>query len=243
MVFGQDLCMQENVIAMIIMWHCHIHNLPNEGGPVATTWHNNKASFHFCSWYDCDCALLLSNMLNCKYCIHTGTWGISYGHYLVANVKDTFCKQQQHCPPSFHTWSSWRHWSSCFLLLVWYYFWSFTPSLDVLMTDFLNKHTTTPFLMLHLLLFCFTQINHDTRILLICLLEQHTILGSPVPAPIKSLVQTSIPPLQNIWTATFTDPNWRNHQLALMNTHLLLDKTLTLLFILLLEKNKAITHE
>jgi hypothetical protein len=90
------IAMIENVIAVIIMWHCHIHNLPNEGGPVATTWHNNKAGFHFCSWYDCDCALLLSNMLNCKYCIHTGTWG------LVANVKDTFssaCIQRVHLVP------------------------------------------------------------------------------------------------------------------------------------------------
>jgi hypothetical protein len=58
---------------------------------------------------------------------------------------------------------------------------------------FLNKHTTTPFPMVRLPLFCFMQINHGTRILLICLLEQHTILGSPVPGPIKSLVQTSIP--------------------------------------------------
>jgi hypothetical protein len=49
-------------------------------------------------------------------------------------------------------------------------------------------------------------------------------------------------PSQNICTATFTDPNWRNHWLTLMNTHLLLDETLALLFILLL-KNKVIAHE
>jgi hypothetical protein len=41
--------------------------------------------------------------------------------------------------------------------------------------------------------FCFAQIDHGTRILLICLLEQHIILGSPVPGPIKSFVHTSIP--------------------------------------------------
>jgi hypothetical protein len=46
--------------------------------------------------------------------------------------------------------------------------------------------------MLGLPLFCFTQINDGTRTLLICLSEQHTILGSPVPGPIKSLVQANI---------------------------------------------------
>ncbi len=105
-----------------------------------------------------------------------------------------------------------------------------------------NKHTTTTFPMLCLLLSCFMQINHGTRILLICLLEQHTILGSEYLGPSnpwckhqhgvhRTFVQQHSQP----------DPNWRN-RLVLMDTHLLLDQTLTLLFILLL-KNKVIAHE
>ncbi len=89
---------------------------------------------------------------------------------------------------------------------------------------------------------CFMQINHGTRILLISLLEQHTILGSPVPGPVKSLVQTSIPFLHKKFVQQHSQTKLKKSLLMIMNTHLLLDVTLTLLFILLL-KNEAITHE
>jgi hypothetical protein len=54
-------------------------------------------------------------------------------------------------------------------------------------------------------------------------------------------------PLHNIFCTAAnihrpSQPNCRNHWLVLMNTHLQLDETLVLLFILIL-KNEAIAHE